>query len=133
MGRCRIRGAGGYGPWELRDGPWCGRGFGAQPIHGEVGHRWGLTLALEGLAGAIAENQPRRAARLVGAAAALREAIRRPLPPVERPAFDALLADLQRHLGPDAFAEAWTSGGALTPDEVLAEAEAGSRQFNVAT
>jgi non-specific serine/threonine protein kinase len=64
----------------------------------------------------------RRATRLAGAAAALREAIGAPLPPVDRPAFETVMQQARSALGEAPFAAAWTAGRALTPDEAVAEA-----------
>src|SRR5207249_3306610 len=51
----------------------------------DVGNKHGIAGNLEGLAAvAIAQAQPERAVRLFGAAEAVSEAIRAPLPPAER-------------------------------------------------
>jgi tetratricopeptide (TPR) repeat protein len=87
------------------------------------GERLEVAAGLEGLATVAAGTaQPARAARLLGAAAALRAAIGAPLPPVDRPAYDAALTVTRAALGEDAFAAAWTAGERLTLDESVAEA-----------
>ena len=102
----------------------------------ELGQRLGVAECLEGLA-AIASCQvpaagdsvlspqssaPARVARLLGAAAALREATSAPLPPVERPAYEATVAAARAALGKDAFTAAWAKGQALPLDQAVAEA-----------
>jgi len=59
---------------------------------------------------AAAQGQALRAARLLGAAAALREAMGAPLPPVERPEFERSVAAARALLGEEAFAAAWAEG-----------------------
>jgi hypothetical protein len=63
-----------------------------------------------------------RAARLLGAAAAAREATGALLPPVEQPDHDATVQAARVALGEAAFATAWAAGQALTLDEAVAEA-----------
>jgi predicted ATPase/transcriptional regulator with XRE-family HTH domain len=96
-------------------------------------HREGLALAwavgtiyhvvdsLEGVAAAAhGEGQPERAAQLLGAAEAVREARGIPLVPVDRPSHDALLAAVRAALGDGAFATAWAEGRALPLAEAVA-------------
>ena len=68
---------------------------------------------LEGFAKlAGAAGQPQRAARLFGAAQALRDRIGTPIPPVERADYDAALAQARAQLDEVAFGEAWAEGRA---------------------
>ena len=70
---------------------------------------------LEGFAKlAIAAGQPDRAARLLGAAAALRDQIGTPVPPVERAEYDRAVALARVQLDPASFSVAWDEGLALS-------------------
>jgi ATP/maltotriose-dependent transcriptional regulator MalT len=79
--------------------------------------------ALEGVAGlAVAQERPEQAVRLLAAAETLREAINVPLPPVNRPRRDRILADARSRLGEAASTTAWAAGRALSAAESLDEA-----------
>ena len=52
-------------------------------------------------------------AAIVGAADALREAMRSPVEPVERADHERALADAREHLDPSDFALAWGHGRAM--------------------
>src|SRR5437870_4385107 len=71
---------------------------------------------------AAAQQQPERAARLIGAAAMVNETFRtRPIPLIE--ALFAEAVDLARRaLGEEAFAQALAEGRAMSNDEAIAEA-----------
>jgi hypothetical protein len=71
---------------------------------------------------ALAEGWPERAARLLGAADALRDAIGAPLPPVYRAAHEHDMATARTALGDAAFAAAWAAGRALALEQAVAEA-----------
>jgi DNA-binding CsgD family transcriptional regulator/tetratricopeptide (TPR) repeat protein len=87
------------------------------------GDKIGCVRALEGLAGgAAAIGQPLPAARLLGAAAALRTALGAPLPPSERSWYEAALATLQSSADAGTIGVAWEAGAALPLDQVIAEA-----------
>lgn len=76
----------------------------------------------EGLAAAAAaEEQPLRAARLIGTAHSLREDLGTP-GESDRTAFERVVADVQQALGAEAFAAAWAGGRALALEEAIAEA-----------
>jgi tetratricopeptide (TPR) repeat protein len=78
---------------------------------------------LEGFARlALAGEQPARAARLLGAAAALRIKFGTPVPFVERANFDRTLAQAQAQLGPAAFEAAWDEGRAMHWEQAVAYA-----------
>jgi predicted ATPase/DNA-binding SARP family transcriptional activator len=87
----------------------------------EMGDRQGFAESLESLAGLALETQGAaavlRAARLLGAAHGLRQAIGAPLPAVEQPDYDELLASARRLApGPSGLADfqaAWEAGLAL--------------------
>ncbi|MGI8552118.1 MAG: ATP-binding protein [Dehalococcoidia bacterium] len=89
----------------------------------ELGHAPEQAESLEALMQlAIAGRQPARAARLFGAAEALRAAGDAPLPPVSRARYDRLLAGVQDQLGEQAYLEAWSEGWAMTPAQAIAYA-----------
>jgi predicted ATPase/DNA-binding CsgD family transcriptional regulator/Tfp pilus assembly protein PilF len=92
----------------------------------EAGDRRATVAALEAVARlAAAQGQVARAARLLGAAARLREAIGAPLPPAERADHDRTAAAARARLAPGAFRAAWAAGAALPPQEAIDEALAG--------
>jgi ATP/maltotriose-dependent transcriptional regulator MalT len=85
--------------------------------------RRGVAECLEGLAGlAAAQGRPARGARLLGAAAALREAIVAPLAPVERGEHDRHVAALRAQLDEATFAHAWAEGQAWPLERTVEEA-----------
>jgi non-specific serine/threonine protein kinase len=63
-----------------------------------------------------------RAARLLGAARTLLEAIGAPLPPVDRAAYERCVAVVRARLGEERFVAAWGEGQALTVAEAVSEA-----------
>ena len=75
---------------------------------------------------AAGAGQPARAARLLGATAARREAMGAPLPPIERPAVEKAIERARTALGEDAFAAAWAGGQALPLERAVSEALAES-------
>jgi non-specific serine/threonine protein kinase len=101
----------------------------------EWGVREGVPDCLEGLAGAaLAEPvhrlpggsgctaQARRAARLLGAAEALREAMGAPLPPVYRSEHECVVACLRTVLGDQELRGAWAKGRTTAPEQAMADA-----------
>ena len=92
------------------------------PTHQTLGNRWGVAIALEGFAGLAAQNDPARALRLAGAAAAMRTTIGRPLPPAEQPIIRDWLEQARAALPAEDAALAWSAGSALTEAEAIAEA-----------
>ncbi|HUG61159.1 MAG TPA: response regulator transcription factor, partial [Methylomirabilota bacterium] len=85
-----------------------------QPWHVE-----GRIESLAVVAAAIGDHG--RAARLLGATAALSEVLGTPLPPRRRTALDPIVAVIRAELG-DGFAAEWAAGRAMTIDEAVAEA-----------
>ncbi len=81
------------------------------PLQQQLGHRRGTAGCLEGL-GYVAVNRgkPERAARLLGAAEAWREATGAPLLPHWYPAHDRYVAAAREALGEAAFTRAWAAG-----------------------
>jgi predicted ATPase len=89
----------------------------------EMEDRRGMAPCLEGLAGAAAAaGEAERAARVLGAAEALREALGRPLPPVERADYEREVGAVRAALGEKAFAAAWAAGRAMTLEQVITDA-----------
>jgi non-specific serine/threonine protein kinase len=90
-----------------------------------VGDRFQVGWYLEGMAGvAAALDRPERAARLFGAAAAVRDAFGVPVRPPVRPIHERLLAPVRAALGEAGFAAAVAEGRALTVEEGIGEAVA---------
>jgi tetratricopeptide (TPR) repeat protein len=95
----------------------------------EVAGRWLQSLSLESLAWvAIAHAQPQRAARLGGAAEALREASGAILVPEQWAGHDQAVEAMRTALGEDGFAVAWAAGLTLSLDEAVALALEGHAQ-----
>lgn len=83
---------------------------------------WHIAWALEELAStAAAQRQPMWAARLFGAAEALREAGGLPLPSGRRANYERNVAAAREGLDETAFAAAWAEGRARTPEQAIAE------------
>jgi len=77
-------------------------------------------ICLEGLAAvATAQQRWERAARLWGAAEALRAAISVPLPPNTRTEYEPLLSALQTRLDEQAFAQAWAEGESTPVEQAI--------------
>jgi predicted ATPase/class 3 adenylate cyclase len=86
----------------------------------ERGDKHGLAEGLEGLAGiAVAQQQLERAARLLSAAAALREVTGAPLSPCEHVRYDRDVSAVRAGLGEAAFAAIWTTGKAMPLEQVI--------------
>ena len=91
-------------------------------LHVDLGDRWRAASVLEGLAGsARRQRQLEPAARLLGAAQALRGQISTPVPPCERAEHDANVATLGTDMGEEAFAAALAQGRTLKSAQILAE------------
>ena len=93
------------------------------PLTEQVGNPELLANALRGLAGvAVANDEPVRAARLLGAAQALGAAAGTVDWPVRRRLYARVEEAVRQKLGPRGFAAAWAAGGALTPHQAALEA-----------
>ncbi len=94
-------------------------------LWGEIGTQEGVADVLAGT-GRLAAlgGRPAPAARLLGAAAALGEALGYVVPPPERARCANAAAAVRAALGEHEFAAAWTAGRALTPEQACAEASA---------
>ena len=80
----------------------------------------GTAAALEKVAWVVAATDPQAAARVLGAADALREAIRARVPPGALGEYERGRQELESRLGTDAFDAALKSGRALSPGAALA-------------
>jgi predicted ATPase/class 3 adenylate cyclase len=86
-----------------------------------LGNRGAVANQLENVGFlARARGDGARAARLLGAADALREEAGAAMLSIERAEYDAELAQLRAALEPTAFAQAWAEGRSLTMDEAVA-------------
>jgi tetratricopeptide (TPR) repeat protein len=85
-----------------------------------LGHKLGIANAIEELSAvAAAQGDGVQAAMLFSTAHALREGMGAPLPPVDRAAYDSVLAACRAQLGEIAFAEAWAHAAARPFQEVV--------------
>jgi tetratricopeptide (TPR) repeat protein len=97
-------------------------------ILGEQTYQPPIPACLTGLAGVAGRTgQPERAARLLGAAAALLDTLGAVWPSVDRADYDCHVAATRAELGDEAFASAWAAGRAMTLEQACAEALAVSR------
>jgi Tetratricopeptide repeat len=89
----------------------------------ELDDRGTMALALEGVAAVLGEQTAfDRAARLLGAAEALREAGSAPQMPYERSALERTVRAVRGGMGVDSCARRWAEGRALSLDQVLEQA-----------
>jgi DNA-binding CsgD family transcriptional regulator len=89
-------------------------------VHHDLGDRWRIASVLEGLAGtACARGEFELAARIFGAAEALREAIGTPVPLCERPDRDSNVATARARLDDAAWAALWAEGQAMSLGEAV--------------
>ncbi len=77
---------------------------------------------LEAIAGLDGAAQPAGAARLFGAAEAVRESAGIPLPPVQRAAYELDMVAARAQLDQRAWETAWAAGRALSLGQAIAEA-----------
>ena len=95
----------------------------------ELGDQSGLITCLEDLAGlTVTLASAEQAARLFGAAAALREALGVPAVTSEQARIGRSLAEARAHLGESALAEMLAIGRTLSVDQAVAEALSVLRQ-----
>ena len=84
------------------------------------GSHWDIADVLEVLAAVeTGRNAPREAARLFGAAEALRELLKTPLPPSEREPYEQRVVDARMKLDGTAFAMAWSLGRSMNLEEAV--------------
>jgi len=80
-----------------------------------------IAPTVEGLAVVVAEQgETTWAVRLLAAAAALRDSLGAPLPPVCRADYERFLVAARAQLGEQAFAVAWAEGQSMTWEQALA-------------
>ena len=84
----------------------------------------GFAECWEGLAGVAAPLDPVRAARLLGAANALREHLGHPLAPALNPRYETTVNTVRSALEQAVFAAAWEAGSHLAVEQAAAEARA---------
>ncbi len=91
-------------------------------LHGELRDRWRMSSVLEDLAAiALVLDRAPAAARLLGAAEAIRDAIGTVIAPCERPQHMQTAAAVRAALGEEAFAAARQQGLLATMDELTAD------------
>jgi non-specific serine/threonine protein kinase len=89
----------------------------------ELGHLGAVAHQLESLAMiATVQRQARRAAKLLGAAEALRETVASPMHDAEREEYDRAVVAVRDQLDAATFAAAWAAGRAMTLAEAVAYA-----------
>jgi tetratricopeptide (TPR) repeat protein len=92
-------------------------------VRQEIGDQSGSAWCLERLAAvAMAHGQTEKAARLFGAGAALRAAIRSVIDPADQPAYNSKILSLRRELGKERFKTIWDEGHALVLEQAVAYA-----------
>ena len=118
---CQLRGATAYRRGRFLEARQFCQGY--LEMSQELGSPWHLSNALAQFASlAAAQQQPERAARLIGAAAVINETFRaRPIPLIEE-LFMEGVGLARQALGETAFAVAMSKGQAMTPEEAIAEA-----------
>jgi non-specific serine/threonine protein kinase len=96
----------------------------ALTLHVATGQAWCVAGAFEGFAWlAVETGAAETAARLWGAAVALRDTLGLPLPDPYMAAYDAAVARVRATLGTERFAAAWDDGRSRPMAEVVAEAD----------
>jgi predicted ATPase/DNA-binding SARP family transcriptional activator len=89
-------------------------------LYWELGNKQGIAFSLEAFAVlALVQEQTRRAARLWGAAEALREMLQVPLPASERSQYDRLVYQCCAALSRDNFAIIWSEGRVLAIEQAI--------------
>ena len=89
----------------------------------KIGHRAAVANQLEFLAYiAIAHGQGERAARLLGAAEALREKINIQMSPFERIEYDKQVAELRNGMDEKSFSNLWSEGRLTTMEQAIQSA-----------
>jgi predicted ATPase/transcriptional regulator with XRE-family HTH domain len=86
----------------------------------EIGSKRGIAEGLEGLAWLVGTTgQPERAARLFGAAEALRELASLPLPAFARAADECSVSTVRVQMDEEAFTKAWAEGRAMSMEQAV--------------
>ncbi len=84
-----------------------------------VGDRELIAEGLEVLAAIGTPEDPRQAARLWGAAEQLREAVSAPVPPVDRPVHERMLAGARAGVDEETWRTGWSEGREMTSDQAV--------------
>jgi hypothetical protein len=95
---------------------------GALSLRHDVGDREDLASSLDTLAGLLVDADPEVAARLLGAADALRSRHRLPLPVEGQAERESTMTRLRSTLDSERLAAAWTTGQSVSLDVVVEEA-----------
>lgn len=99
-------------------GPWFAQ---ALETRWRLGERLGIAESIEGVAASAAhDGSPEEVARLFGAAMAMRETIRAPLPSTDDIWYAPALAAVRERLSSEDFQAAWARGRAMPADEAAA-------------
>jgi predicted ATPase/serine/threonine protein kinase len=92
-------------------------------IFQELGHKRGIARLLECFAcSAASQLQPERSLRLAGAAAALRQVLGAPLPPVEQAQVEKSLEPARKALSNAAASAAWLEGWGMPVEKAVEDA-----------
>ena len=92
----------------------------SREIARELNHMWLIAVCLEGRARLAAEEgQLVWAVQLWGAADALRETIRVPIPLIERAEYERSITTARTRLGEQDFVVAWEVGHTMTPEQAI--------------
>ncbi len=95
----------------------------ALEIRRRQGERLGIAESIEGIAASAArDDHPEEVVQLLGAAMAIRESIRAPLPSTDDIWYAPALATLRERFSPESFQAAWTRGREMSADEAAAHA-----------
>jgi hypothetical protein len=88
-----------------------------------LGHKRGIARLLECFAcSAAIQLQPERSLRLAGAAAALRQALGAPLPPVEQAQVEKSVEPARKALSNAAASTAWLEGWGMPVEKAVEDA-----------
>jgi predicted ATPase/DNA-binding CsgD family transcriptional regulator len=99
-----------------------------------LNHSEDLLYCLAGIGGVEVERRRfERAARLLGAATTLADAVGIPLQPLEQEQFDRDIAAARAALSDASFSQAWDAGRSLTVEAVVTEVLEGSGSSNLAS
>ncbi|MGH2517515.1 MAG: tetratricopeptide repeat protein, partial [Ktedonobacterales bacterium] len=89
-------------------------------LHRTVGGKRGVVACMESMASVLcAYGKVELAARLCGAATALRSDMHTPLLPADRPSYEALVETLRYRMGVEYFTEIWTASGDVPLDDLF--------------
>ena len=86
-------------------------------LYREMVDKFGAAAALEGAATCVVDGA--LAVRLLSAAAALRQTIGAPIPPVDQAEYEAWRQQLQARVAGQPFATAWAEGSTLTYEQAI--------------